>query len=158
MYILNVVKKYVFQNVDHFWNAFQTMSLTRHRFMQPRPKPSDCNELRRWHQTVGNLNTCSYSRCTYNFFINQNISTTKSELSVLKILRTPENSISRGKSWRINNPSFNSSPPSAAYMHQWIGSALVQIMACRLFGAKPLSAPMLVYCQLDYWEQTSLKF
>ena len=30
-------------------------------------------------------------------------------------------------------------PPSATYMRQWIGSALVQIMACRLFGAKPLS-------------------
>ena len=34
---------------------------------------------------------------------------------------------------------FNSSPPSAAYMRQWIGSALVPITACRLFGAKPLS-------------------
>ena len=43
----------------------------------------------------------------------------------------------------------NSSPPSAAYMHQWIGSALVQLMACRLFGAKPLSKQMLGYCQLD---------
>ena len=37
----------------------------------------------------------------------------------------------------------------AAYMHQWIGSAMVQIMDCRLFGAKPLSKPMLGYCQLD---------
>ena len=45
--------------------------------------------------------------------------------------------------------SFNSSPPSAAYIRQWIGSALVQIMACRLFGAKPLSKPMLGYCQLN---------
>ena len=27
--------------------------------------------------------------------------------------------------------SFNSSPPSAAYMRQWIGSALAQIMVCR---------------------------
>ena len=33
---------------------------------------------------------------------------------------------------------LHSSPPSAAYS-QWIGWALVQIMACRLFGAKPLS-------------------
>ena len=41
---------------------------------------------------------------------------------------------------------INSSPPSAAYMRQWIGSALVQIMACRLNGAKPLSEPMLEYC------------
>ena len=30
---------------------------------------------------------------------------------------------------------INSSPPSAAYMHHLIGSALVQIMACRLFRA-----------------------
>ena len=50
------------------------------------------------------------------------------------------------------------SPPSATYMHQWIGSALVQIMACRLFGAKSLSKPMLAYCQLDLWEQISVKF
>ena len=33
--------------------------------------------------------------------------------------------------------SLSSSPPSATYMRQWIGSALVQIMACRLCGAKP---------------------
>ena len=41
---------------------------------------------------------------------------------------------------------LNSSPPSAAYMRQWIGSALVEVMACRLFGAKPLPQPMLTYC------------
>ena len=35
--------------------------------------------------------------------------------------------------------------PSAAYMRQWIGSALVRIMVCRLFGAKPLSKPILGY-------------
>ena len=42
--------------------------------------------------------------------------------------------------------SFNSSSPSATYMHQWIGSALVEIMACHLVGAKPLSQPRLEYC------------
>ena len=40
---------------------------------------------------------------------------------------------------------FNSSPPSAVYMRQWTGSALGQIMACRLGGAEPLSEPMLEY-------------
>ena len=40
---------------------------------------------------------------------------------------------------------FISSPPSATYMHQRIGSALVEILACRLFDAKPLSKPMLEY-------------
>ena len=41
---------------------------------------------------------------------------------------------------------FNSSPPSAAYMCQWIRSALVQIMARRLFGAQPSYKPMPGYC------------
>ena len=48
-------------------------------------------------------------------------------------------------------------PPSGAYMHQWTGWALVQIMACRLFGTKPLPEPMMTYCQLDSWEQISVK-
>ena len=47
-----------------------------------------------------------------------------------------------------SNDIFNSSPPSATYLRLWIGWALVQIMACRLFAAKPLSKPMLGYCQL----------
>ena len=53
---------------------------------------------------------------------------------------------------------FQSSPPSALYMRQWIGSALVQTMVCRRFGAKPLSKTILCYCQLDPREQTSMKF
>ena len=58
----------------------------------------------------------------------------------------------------ITAGSFNSSPPSAAYMRQWIGSALIKIMACHLFGAKPLSKPMLGYCQLESWNKFQLKF
>ena len=53
---------------------------------------------------------------------------------------------------------LNSSPPSAAYMHQGTGPALFQVMACRLFGAKPLPEPILAYCQIDSWEQISVKF
>ena len=53
---------------------------------------------------------------------------------------------------------LKSSPPSDAYMWQWIGSALVQIMACRLLVTKPLSKSMLCYCQLDHQEQSSVKF
>ena len=44
---------------------------------------------------------------------------------------------------------MNSSPPGAAYMRQLIESALVQKMARRLFGVKPLSKPMPDYYQLD---------
>ena len=40
----------------------------------------------------------------------------------------------------------NSLRPSDAYMQCWTVSSLVQMMACRLFGAKPLSEPMLEYC------------
>ena len=53
---------------------------------------------------------------------------------------------------------INSSSPSAAYIRWWTVSSLVQIMACRLFGTKPLPEPMLTYCQLDSWEQISVKF
>ena len=48
--------------------------------------------------------------------------------------------------------------PSVTYMRQWTGSALVQIMACHLIGAKPLPEPMLIYYQLDPWDQTFLNF
>ena len=52
----------------------------------------------------------------------------------------------------------NSLRPSDAYMCQWTKSSLVQIMAFRLFGAKPLSKPMLEYCQLEPAEPTSVTF
>ena len=58
---------------------------------------------------------------------------------------------------RVDENDINSSPLSVAYMRHWTVLALVKIMACRLFGSKPLSKPMLVYCQLDPWEQTLLK-
>ena len=60
--------------------------------------------------------------------------------------------------WDVQLPPPPPPPPSAAYMRQWIGSVLVQIMACRLFGAKPLPEPMLAYCSLGSWEQISMKF
>ena len=42
----------------------------------------------------------------------------------------------------------NSSPSSAVYMNQRTGSALVQVMFCRLFGTKPLLESVLTYCTL----------
>ena len=32
-------------------------------------------------------------------------------------------------------------------MRNWTGSTLLQVMVCRLFGAKPLPEPMVSYCQ-----------
>ena len=49
-------------------------------------------------------------------------------------------------------------PAGAAYMCPWTRLSLVQVMACHLLAAKPLPEPMLVYCQLDSWEQISMKF
>ena len=43
-------------------------------------------------------------------------------------------------------------------MRQSTGLALAQIMSCRLLGAKPLSKPMLGYCQLGPWEQIAVNF
>ena len=53
---------------------------------------------------------------------------------------------------------LSSSPPSATYVRQWNGSSLVQVMACCLFGGKPLPEPMLVYCQLNSSKQVSVIF
>ena len=44
------------------------------------------------------------------------------------------------------------------YMLQWTIPSLVKITARGLFGAKPLSAPMVVYFQIDPWEQNPVKF
>ena len=55
--------------------------------------------------------------------------------------------------WR-NSPT---SAPSAAYMLQWTGSALVQVLACRLFGAKPLPQPLKLIVNWTLKEQTSVK-
>ena len=46
---------------------------------------------------------------------------------------------------------------SAAYICHWTGSASVQVMACRLFGAKLLTETMLTYQQTDPLEQTSVE-
>ena len=48
--------------------------------------------------------------------------------------------------------------PLVPHICQWTGPPLVKVMACRLFGSKPLPEPMLAYCLLDSWEQISVKF
>ena len=51
----------------------------------------------------------------------------------------------------------NSLRPGDAYMRQWNMPSLVQIMACRLLSAKPLSEPMMVYRKLEPQEQIQWK-
>ena len=50
---------------------------------------------------------------------------------------------------------INSFSPSAVNVCQWYGSALVQVIAYRLFGAKPLPESMLLYFQLDKFQWNS---
>ena len=47
--------------------------------------------------------------------------------------------------WLFIHAEITSCAPSAAYMRQGIGLALVPIMACGFFGAMPLSKPMLFF-------------
>ena len=61
-----------------------------------------------------------------------------------------------GAWWKDHALLLNSSP-SAAYIHRWTGSTLVHVMACRLFGAKPLPEAMLPDSQLNSLEQISVK-
>ena len=55
---------------------------------------------------------------------------------------------------------INPSPLSAVYMRQWNGSALVQVMVCRLIDAKPLPDLIVTYCQLNklQWNLIGQKF
>ena len=43
-------------------------------------------------------------------------------------------------------------------MRLWTEPSLVQVIAYRLFRAKPLPEPMLIYCQIEPYEQSSVKF
>ena len=52
----------------------------------------------------------------------------------------------------------NSLRPGDANMRHYNKPTLLQIMACRLFGARPLSEPVLQYCQLDLKEHISVTF
>ena len=67
------------------------------------------------------------------------------------------------KSWREmvitppTHPLHTHTHTSAAYMRRWTVSALVQVLTCRLFGAKSILEPMLNYCQFNPQEHASVK-
>ena len=65
--------------------------------------------------------------------------------------------VPRTVSRTLKKAEMNSLMPIDAYMRRQPKTSLVQIMACRLYGAKPLSEPKLEYCQLNPWEPTSVK-
>ena len=49
-------------------------------------------------------------------------------------------------------------PSSTAYMRQYTGSALLQVMSCCRSGAKPLPKFVQNYCHMNPEEQISVKF
>ena len=53
---------------------------------------------------------------------------------------------------------FNSQRLGDANMPHWTGSSLVHVIACRIFGAKPLSEPMRTNCQFDPLEHSLVTF
>ena len=53
---------------------------------------------------------------------------------------------------------YNPLRPNDAYMRHHTRPSLVQIMACRLSGAKPLSGPLLAYFLLNPWGYISVQF
>ena len=57
----------------------------------------------------------------------------------------------------IISRNLNSLRPSDTYICQHDIPTLLQIMACRLFGAKPLSEPMPPYCRLNHKKYISVK-
>ena len=44
---------------------------------------------------------------------------------------------------------INSSLPCATYIGQWTVLILLQVIACHLFGIKPLPEPTMIHCQLE---------
>ena len=59
--------------------------------------------------------------------------------------------------WHVSMTRLTTQFSQNYFEHWWSRSTLVEVIACQA-SPKPLSEPMLTYCQLDPWEQTSLKF
>ena len=64
-----------------------------------------------------------------------------------------ENALENGVwKWRPFCLGLNVLSLTDAYMPQWTGTSLVHVMACGMFGAKPLHVPAVAYCQFDPYE------
>ena len=61
-----------------------------------------------------------------------------------------------GDSWRLTLTPWCLVSGDAIWL-QRIWAKLVQLMACCLMASLRLSGPMMSHCQLDPWEQTSVK-
>ena len=92
---------------------------------------------------------CTFHFCT--FYISHSLHcSTPNIVPLHRVLSSREDNPPWYISWPLLRPNlFNSLRPSDASMHRKSSYHWFRLMACRLVGAKPLSQPMLVYCQLD---------
>ena len=58
----------------------------------------------------------------------------------------------------VTNMDYNSLKPSDSIWRDGSESLLDQVMACHLLGTNPLPARLMIYCQVDPWKQTSVKY
>ena len=82
----------------------------------------------------------------------------KNHFGFLHFFKINLSSINDFNQLKLKEDRANSVKSYDAYMYHYNIPTLLQIMACRLFSAKPLSEPMLPYCQLDFREHISMKF
>ena len=81
-------------------------------------------------------------------------------LQIHGLVQERRNSIANALELRLSctNPSkwFNPLRLSDAFVYYGAGQPLVQVMASCLFGAKPLSVPMMAHFYVVTWEQISV--
>ena len=90
------------------------------------------------------VNQTLRNKVQWNF--NQNTKLTKMHLKISSAKRRP---------YCSGGDELNHQGGVVLLMCQWTKPSVIQIMACCLLGAMPLSVPMVAYCSLDPWEQIS---
>ena len=89
--------------------------------------------------------------------VQQKVAPRNQEIICNCLLKLPTEEMLCNNTDAIRSKLINSMQPGDAYMRHWTGSSLVQEMACHLFGTKPSPEPMLTYCQIYLYHQTSIR-
>ena len=97
------------------------------------------------------------SKTFWNGFLIENMNKILISMSVVSYFFYFESSeISKEVFWRVSKSVLIDLSHLPLVPHIYVSeSGQHQILTCRQFGAKPLSEPVLGYCQLDHWGQTS---
>ena len=87
------------------------------------------------------MQTTWYSIWNKQYLMNENNLTVPGKYLRQIIYKTKVSSVTSALAFQY----MNTLRPGDVYIHQWARSAFVQVMACHLFGTKPLSGPMLAH-------------